>query len=317
MTKTPSVNSCISHINIERCVPQFRSDEIELGDMIGSGDFCTVYGIQTIQTSNDHDSMSDKALSEKTSPLGVKNFFRKNIKHAPYVVKCLSDETKEDLKRFAVGAADLAMEARLLASLNHPNITKLRGVSASGQFGIEQEMGDFLVLDRLETTLDKRVIEWRSFSHKSLLRRKSPFSLNKQRRTFLAKRLRVALDVASALQHIHQHDIVYLDLKPENVGFDAYDNVQLFYFGSAKQLDYGSNAKEFNEMSGNKGVQPLTPEVALGLPYNQKADVYSFGMAPEVALGLPYNQNADVYSFGLLLWQIVALAMPFGEIVCE
>jgi serine/threonine protein kinase len=155
------------------------------------------------------------------------------------------------------------------------------------------------------------------FAQKLLLRRKSPFSLNKQRRTFLAKRLRVALDVASALQHIHQHDIVYLDLKPENVGFDAYDNVQLFYFGSAKQLDYGSNAKDFNERSGNKGVQPLTPEVALGLPYNQRADVYSFGMAPEVALGLPYNQNADVYSFGLLLWQIVALAMPFGEIVCE
>lgn len=35
-------------------------------------------------------------------------------------------------------------------------------------------------------------------------------------------------------------------------------------------------------------------------------------MAPEVALGKPYNENVDVYSFSLLLWQILKLATPYN-----
>jgi hypothetical protein len=35
-------------------------------------------------------------------------------------------------------------------------------------------------------------------------------------------------------------------------------------------------------------------------------------VAPEVALGKPYNENVDVYSFSLLLWQILKLATPYN-----
>ena len=34
-------------------------------------------------------------------------------------------------------------------------------------------------------------------------------------------------------------------------------------------------------------------------------------MAPEVALGKPYNLKADVFSFGILLWEILSLQKPF------
>ena len=36
-------------------------------------------------------------------------------------------------------------------------------------------------------------------------------------------------------------------------------------------------------------------------------------MAPEVAEGRPYNETADVYSFGILLWQIMSLKKPYGD----
>ena len=49
-----------------------------------------------------------------------------------------------------------------------------------------------------------------------------------------------------------------------------------------------------------------------GTLYNLSARTGSLRyMAPEVALGRPYNLKADVYSFGILLWQMLSLETPF------
>jgi len=37
-------------------------------------------------------------------------------------------------------------------------------------------------------------------------------------------------------------------------------------------------------------------------------------MAPEVALGLPYNELCDVYSFSLLLWELLSLQKPYPNL---
>ena len=37
-------------------------------------------------------------------------------------------------------------------------------------------------------------------------------------------------------------------------------------------------------------------------------------MPPEVALGLPYNQTCDVYSFCILFWEMLAMDRPFAKI---
>jgi serine/threonine protein kinase len=84
------------------------------------------------------------------------------------------------------------------------------------------------------------------------------------------------------------------DLKPDNIGFDHRGEVKLFDFGLAKELDdsiLAGSSSDFYELTGNTG----------SLRY----------MAPEVALKVPYNLSADVYSFGLLLWQICSLALPY------
>lgn len=50
------------------------------------------------------------------------------------------------------------------------------------------------------------------------------------------ERIEVAQQLAQAMQYLHQHNIIYRDLKPDNIGFDEENNQKLFDFGSAKEL---------------------------------------------------------------------------------
>lgn len=77
------------------------------------------------------------------------------------------------------------------------------------------------------------------------------------------------------------------------MGFDANNVVKIFDFGLAKRLDPDDRTDdELYMLTGNTG----------SLRY----------MAPEVAIGLPYDQRVDSYSFGILFWQICALATPYA-----
>jgi serine/threonine-protein kinase len=103
------------------------------------------------------------------------------------------------------------------------------------------------------------------------------------------ERLKLWLQLADAVAYVHRHAIVHRDLKPGNVLVDADGQVKLLDFGIAKLLstdDHGATA------------------TAAGF-----TERYA---SPEQRRGEPATTATDVYALGLLLYQLLAGALPFG-----
>ena len=330
--KHMSKHSKIVNPTLEKQIPRLLCEEIVIGKLLGTGGFNNVYALDAIQLVTEplKSELARKICSETQQlhrTFVAKHTHRESSGDKRYAIKFLSQETVDDPERFCTGAADLVVEAKFLASLEHPNIIKLRGMAAAGTSGFAScnAMGYFLLLDGLLCTLENRLMEWKDQATKmsSNVQRNIFDRGGKKRSGFLADRLHVSFDVASALQYLHANNIIcksishqnllrvlcitnltneYIwlfsfsdrDLKPDNIGFDIRGDVKLFDFGLAKELDdtmKSGYSSDFYELSGNTG----------SLRY----------MAPEVALSEPYNLTADVYSFGLLLWQVCSLEVPY------
>lgn len=89
-------------------------------------------------------------------------------------------------------------------------------MAAAGTSGFATmlERGYFLLLDRLQCTLEHKIDHWRNFE-------KAVCIDGRKQRGFLADRLHVAFDVAAALSYLHHNMVIYRDLKPDNIGFDV------------------------------------------------------------------------------------------------
>lgn len=218
---------------------------------------------------------------------------------------------------FRLAAAELAVEAHMLASFDHPNIIKIRGWAARGIQSFSQGRHDsfFLLLDCLDETLDQRIERWeqqtmsiqravsRSQQHgiMDFWNRMQPrndqmaaelhmFNVTHQEELYLEK-LRICGEIASALAYIHKKRVIYRDLKPTNLGFLLNGRVQIFDFGLSRELPTPSLDEPFH-MSGKVGT----------LRY----------MAVEVACNQPYNVSADVYSWAMVSYEIMTLVKPFS-----
>lgn len=275
--------------------------EIRVGRLIGQGGFSSVFTVQSIDASAEPPTHDDSPSSSNARTQQNQDNDNQEARQTfDYSQQVVIKRLRLDLadEEHAKGILDLALECEFLSVLSHQNIIQMVGYS-------NQDMYDddfFVLLELLEVTLDRRFNSWRRTVESCsgvwipLIGNccvRNPQGLQR----CWSQRWKAAESIAQALSYLHENRIVYRDLKPDNIGYTSSSDggtLKLFDFGLAKRLDPADlvgDDKEFYRLTGNTG----------SLRY----------MAPEVACNDPYDERVDVYSFGILLWQICALTTPF------
>jgi serine/threonine-protein kinase len=170
-------------------------------------------------------------------------------------VKVLTDEGCRD----AEAKARFLQEARMAGNIEHENIIRIH------DYGEEQGR-PFIVMEFLVGEDLRHAIR---DGHTGDLNNK----------------LRIAKDIARALEYVHSKKIVHRDIKPDNVHIDASGKVKLMDFGIARA----------------EGLSLTRAGFALGTPYY---------MAPELVLGQLTTDQVDIYAFGILLFELLTGQKP-------
>uniref|UniRef100_A0A7R9ZN64 Protein kinase domain-containing protein n=1 Tax=Craspedostauros australis TaxID=1486917 RepID=A0A7R9ZN64_9STRA len=266
-----------------KALPKLALTEITLGRMLGQGGFSVVSKVEAIDLQEVYDTSDEDAK--------LRAGFSSSMRDTQYVMKTLRTDLPEE--EYTKGIVDLAIEADFLSVLSHENVISMRALANSDP----HESKFFVILDRLVVTLDRKFNHWRKVVGENIGFWFGPFGYCCSKEPPLhqawMERIAAARDIANAMYYLHSNAIVYRDLKPDNVGFDASGNLKVFDFGLAKRLNPADK--------GDDGLYLMTANTG-SLRY----------MAPEVARGEAYNQRVDAYSFGILFWQICSLQTPYA-----
>jgi serine/threonine protein kinase/Tol biopolymer transport system component len=192
-------------------------------------------------------------------------------------LKFLPDAFTGDPERMA----RFEREAKLLASLNHPNIAAI--------YGLEQAEGKrFIVMELVEgETLAQRL-------------GKGALPIDDA--------LAVCRQIAEGLEAAHEKGVIHRDLKPANVMITEGEKVKILDFGLAKALS--EEAQSVDSSHSPTLTEAMTrPGVILGT---------AAYMSPEQAKGKAADKRADIWAFGCILYECLAGKRAFeGETVTE
>jgi serine/threonine protein kinase len=285
----------------------FKRNEIKVGALVGSGSFSEVFEITGF------DLKKGKKLKKTIAPArrrkrkelvaehekNVKDLYSGKTLKARFVIKQLHQRLMSDPALFRRALKDLATEVKIMGNLEHPHIAQLHATAIGGTEAMIEtgkHNGYFIVLDRLVQTLDDRIEAW---NQEKIRTGPSYYLDNATNHERMALKANYALQIASALNYLHERRIIYRDLKPQNIGFKEVnrqnpekDVLALFDFGLSRKLPEPEKANENGlfrmSMVGTRRY-----------------------MAPELVITKCYDEKVDVYSFALVFYEIVSQTRPY------
>jgi serine/threonine-protein kinase len=184
-------------------------------------------------------------------------------------LKVLPEVFAQDPERLA----RFEREARVLASLSHSNI--------AGIHGLEEIDGKrFLVMEFVDgETLAEKI-------------QRGPMPVDEV--------VRVAKQIAEAVEAAHERGVVHRDLKPANVNITPDGSIKVLDFGLAKALapDPISGENIVDDLS----MSPTMTQAMTGMGVLLGTAGY---MSPEQARGRPVDRRADIWAFGCILYEML------------
>jgi serine/threonine protein kinase len=156
-------------------------------------------------------------------------------------------------------------EAKLLASVNHPNVATIYGL-------LEQEGVRFLAMELVPgEDLDRRLGG-------------QPLALGQA--------LSIAKQIAAALEATHERGVIHRDLKPANIYVTPASEVKVLDFGIARDIEPAID----DDSRTTPTAERTQPGTILG--------TVSY-MSPEQARGKPLDERTDLWSFGCVLYAML------------
>lgn len=181
-----------------------------------------------------------------------------NLLNRFVAIKVLKSELNDDLD--FVNKFD--KEAKAAASLSHPNIVNVYDVG-------EDDEIKYIVMELLEGTTLKDIIL------------SDPEYLDNN------EIIDIAYQIASALEHAHENNIIHRDIKPENIIIDNNNSVKVADFGIARAVTTSTIVN--------------TKRVLGSVHYS----------SPEQARGGVVDKRTDIYSLGILIYELATKRLPF------
>jgi Tol biopolymer transport system component len=176
-------------------------------------------------------------------------------------IKVLPESVRDDAERLA----RFRREAKVLASLNHPNIAQIYGLE-------ETDDATALIMELVDgQTLAERLM-------------RGPVPIDEA--------LEISAQIAEALETAHERGIVHRDLKPANIKITQSGRVKVLDFGLAKMLAA--------EPSAAQVMATVTKSTEMGKVLGTPSY-----MSPEQVRGEEIDTRTDIWSFGVVLVEML------------
>ncbi|MGH7703027.1 MAG: protein kinase domain-containing protein [Gemmatimonadales bacterium] len=218
-------------------------------------------------------ALADRYLLERELGQGgmATVYLARDLKHDREVaVKVLRPELAA-----VIGAERFLAEIRVTANLQHPHILPLFDSGAARLSHPERSEGPLEFLYYVMPYVEGESLRER---------------LTREKQLPIDDAVRIAREVASALDYAHRHNVVHRDIKPENI---------LLHDGQALVADFGIALA----VSSAGGTRMTETGMSLGTPHY---------MSPEQAMGeREINARSDVYALGCVLYEMLVGEPPF------